>query len=156
MKKSFVVGVVAVGMLGISGCGSTSNESSAMPPSASVSPSTSSASPDTSSAATSNEPAQGELRAAVQSYSDAFLTGDADVAYDLLTARCKDRTSAAQFSGIVSAASQLYGAALPITSYSAEVSEDLARVTYTYDVPAINQTSEPWAREDGEWKQDDC
>ncbi|SDH14690.1 hypothetical protein [Klenkia brasiliensis] len=155
MNKSVVLGVAA-GLLGLAGCGSTPEESAAATSSIPAGTSTSSESTSTSSAATSSEPAQDGLRDAVQSYSNAFLTGDAVAAYDLFTVRCKDRTSLAQFTGIVAAASQLYGSALPITSYSAEVSGNLARVTYTYDVSAINQTSEPWAREEGQWKQDDC
>jgi hypothetical protein len=45
---------------------------------------------------------------------------------------------------------------LPVRSFVAEVSGDLARVTYTYDLKAINQDAEPWVREDGKWKEDDC
>ena len=29
-------------------------------------------------------------------------------------------------------------------------------LTYTYDVVAINQTAEPWVREGGSWREDDC
>jgi hypothetical protein len=45
---------------------------------------------------------------------------------------------------------------LPIVSYDAQVSGDHARVTYTYDVAALNQDAEPWVREEGFWKTDDC
>ncbi|TYB39699.1 hypothetical protein FXF50_04790 [Micromonospora sp. AP08] len=51
---------------------------------------------------------------------------------------------------------QMYGKAMPIKTFQAQISGDLARVTYTYDVPALNQNKEPWVREDGTWKQDDC
>ena len=54
------------------------------------------------------------------------------------------------------AAGQMYGSALPITAYDAQISGDLARVTYTYAVPALDQSAEPWTSEDGAWKQDDC
>ncbi|SNY69354.1 hypothetical protein [Paractinoplanes atraurantiacus] len=50
----------------------------------------------------------------------------------------------------------MYGSALPMETYSAKVTGDLARVTYTYSVKAINQESEPWTREGGDWHQDDC
>lgn len=49
-----------------------------------------------------------------------------------------------------------YGARIPISSYEANISDDIALVTYTYDVPALNQTSEPWVREGDAWKNDDC
>ena len=89
-------------------------------------------------------------------YSDAFLTGDATAAYELLSARCQARTSHTEFAGIVEAAKAQYGHALPLRSFKAQVSSDLARVTYTYDVAEINQDAEPWVREDGAWHEDDC
>ncbi|XVV09853.1 hypothetical protein ACQP2X_34070 [Actinoplanes sp. CA-131856] len=97
-----------------------------------------------------------ELKVAVQAYSEAFLTGDGVKAYKLLSERCRKRTSQAEFTAIVDAAKQMYGSALPLETYSAKVSGDLARVTYTYMVKAINQESEPWTREAGSWHQDDC
>lgn len=96
-----------------------------------------------------------ELRDAVQAYSDAYLTGDM-AAYEMLTERCRDRLSQEQFRTLVAMAKSMYGSALPVRSFDAEVSGDLARVTYTYDVSAINQNAEPWTREGGVWKEDDC
>lgn len=101
-------------------------------------------------------PADAGLRDAVQAYSDAFLGGDAAKAYGLLSSRCQKRTTAAEFEGIVKQASAMYGSPLKLKTYDAQVSGDLARVTYTYDVPALNQEQEPWARESGAWHQDDC
>ena len=96
------------------------------------------------------------LRTAVKKYSDAYLTGDATTAFNLLSARCQKRMSAAAFADIVRGARDMYGSALPIKTFDAQISGDLARVTYTYDVKAINQDSEPWVREDGKWHEDDC
>lgn len=96
------------------------------------------------------------LRTAVQAYSDAYLTGKSSTAYALLSARCRKRMSSSAFSALTSAAQATYGSALPIKSFDAEVSGNLARVTYTYDLKAINQDAEPWVREDGKWKEDDC
>ncbi|RZU76742.1 hypothetical protein EV384_5419 [Micromonospora kangleipakensis] len=89
-------------------------------------------------------------------YSDAFLDAKPTVAYDLFSARCKDRVTLSEFTGMLTAAKQMYGKAMPLKTFDAQISGDLARVTYTYDVPALNQTKEPWVREDGKWKQDDC
>jgi hypothetical protein len=97
-----------------------------------------------------------ELRVAVQAYSDAFLTGQPVEGYALFSARCKERVSLSYFTGLVTGAKGAYGSALPFKSFDAEVSGDLARVTYTYDVPALDQTAEPWTYEDGQWRQDDC
>ena len=103
-------------------------------------------------------PASGEteqLRAAVQAYSDAFLTGDS-AAYGMLSERCRNRRSADQFGIVLAGAKSLYGSTIPARSFDAEISGNLARATYTYDISAINQSAEPWVRENGEWKQDDC
>src|SRR4029079_16094615 len=97
-----------------------------------------------------------ELRVNVQTYSDAYLTGQPIAAYRLLSKRCKDRMSLSYFTGLVTAAKQQYGSALAFKTYSAEISGDLARVTYTYDVAAINQENEPWVKENGDWHEDDC
>ncbi len=105
----------------------------------------------------SSDPAGEEaLREAVQGYSDAFLNAEPVEAYEYFSMRCAEQTSLSYFTGIVTAAKELYGASLPIKDYDAEVAGDLARVTYTYDVPALSQTREPWSREDGAWKLDDC
>jgi hypothetical protein len=100
--------------------------------------------------------ADGGLKAAVQAYSDAFLTGDGKTAYGLLSQQCRKRTTLAEFSSMLDTAKQLYGSALPIETFSASISGDLARVTYTYTIKAINQDHEPWVREDGDWHEDDC
>lgn len=104
-----------------------------------------------------NEPdAESAIREAAQAYSDAFLTGDADAAYELFSERCKARTDETEFASNVSVASGMYGEPLPFATFEADVSGDMARVTYTYaDAPEINQDSEPWVNEDG-WRQDDC
>ena len=105
--------------------------------------------------ARSSNRAHEDLQAAVASYSDAFLTGDPQT-YALLTERCRDRVTAEQFQLILDQAKILYGSPLTIKTFNAETAGNLARVTYTYELAALNQTSEPWAKEDGDWKQDDC
>jgi hypothetical protein len=50
----------------------------------------------------------------------------------------------------------MYGKAMPLKTFDAQIWGDLARVAYPYDVPALNQTREPWVPEDGKWKQEDC
>lgn len=113
--------------------------------------------PATSASSGSSAPAEAdELRLAVQSYSDGFLGAEPVAAYDYFSARCKEKVSLSYFTGIVTAAKSTYGSALPIASYDAQVDGDLARVTYTYEVPALNQEAELWVREGGQWKTDDC
>lgn len=96
------------------------------------------------------------LRSAVQAYSDAYLTGHGRAAYALLSARCQKRMTPEEFGTIVSQAGDLYGSALPMTSFKADVAGGMARVTYTYQASAINQDAEPWVLEGGKWHEDDC
>ena len=57
---------------------------------------------------------------------------------------------------LVAEAKRLYGNAR-MTSLNVEtLSAPLARATYRYDVPALDQQSEPWVNEGGQWKDDDC
>jgi hypothetical protein len=118
-------------------------------------------SPATLSSATSSSGAVSDstshdLEVAVRAYSAAYLSGDGDTAYRMLSARCRNRVAHDQFVGEVSQAKKLYGTAEMQTFSIDQSSGGLARVTYTYDQPAINQVSEPWVLEDGSWHEDDC
>jgi hypothetical protein len=155
MRKPALLFVAATLIASTAGCGSDSNAApTASAPAVSSSPT--GALHLQSSVPTEESGAKDELQFAVKAYSDAFLTGDAKTAYALLSERCRKRTSLSEFTGIVATAEQMYGSALPLETYSAKVSNDLARVTYTYSIKAINQEAEPWVREDGNWHQDDC
>jgi hypothetical protein len=141
-------------VLGVAACAGGSDEAETALPDSTTASEAAVAEAD---ADASSDPAGEEaLREAVQAYSDAFLNADPVEAYEYFSVRCAKQTSLSYFTGIVTAAKELYGAALPIKDYDAEVAGNLARVTYTYDVPALSQTREPWSREDGAWKLDDC
>jgi hypothetical protein len=143
-------------VLPLTACAGSADKPDASASSTSAAPSTA-ASPSAAASQTAQAPSeQEELRQAVVTYSDAFLDAKPTVAYDLFSARCKERVTLSEFTGMLTAAKKMYGKALPIKTLDAQISGDLARVTYTYDVPALNQTKEPWTREDGKWKQDDC
>ncbi|MGA5304609.1 hypothetical protein ACPCHT_32190 [Nucisporomicrobium flavum] len=150
MPHRRLVALLVSGLNVLAGC-------SAEPPAADVRPSgdvaTAAPAPASSAPAADNTAA---LRRAVQAYSDAYLTGEAAVAYALLSQRCRRRMNSEEFSGLAAAAERTYGSALPIRSFDAEVAGNLARVTYTYDLKAINQDAEPWVKENGMWKEDDC
>jgi hypothetical protein len=155
MRSKIMLVTVACALT--AGCGSTADHATSgqAADTSVVAPANSSAVPAATSLAATAAP-NDELKTAVQAYSDAFLTGDGKTAYELLSERCRKRTTLAEFSGIVEAAKSTYGSALPIETFSASVSSDLARVTYTYSIKAINQDSEPWVRENGSWHEDDC
>ncbi len=97
------------------------------------------------------------IREAAQNYSDAYLTGHAQVAYSLLSHPCQQRIGRAAFFQIVHAAGAQYGKAIPFSSISVDLQRDMARLSYTYeDVPAINQTDQPWVWGNSHWKYDSC
>jgi hypothetical protein len=157
IAQRLTLGVLSLTLL--VGCGGTEDDGAAQQSTAAAAASTTpstTAPPETTAAVAATATSDDALRAAVQGYSDGFLGGDPAMAYDYFSTRCQAKVSLAYFTGIVMAAKVTYGSALPITSYDAQVSGDLARVTYAYDVPALNQTDEPWSRESGAWKQDDC
>lgn len=136
--------LAALLMLALTACGG-SDEPAATDPTASA------------SLAQSTETIQAAaLHAAVKAYSDAYLTGDGPTAYAILSERCKDRITEAEFSALVDQGGELYGSALPMESFEASISGDTARATYTYSIEAINQTLEPWVLESGKWREDDC
>ena len=158
MRSKIISVFVGAGLV-LTGCGNATDP--VVPAAAGKSAPVESSSPAGTSSpqvsgATAEAGAKDELRSAVKAYSDAFLTGDAAAGYKLLSERCRKRTSLSEFTGIVTVAEQMYGSALPLATYSAKVSGDLARVTYTYSIKAINQEAEPWTREGGNWHQDDC
>lgn len=97
-----------------------------------------------------------ELEPAVRAYSDNFLAGNADEVHARMTARCRERTNLDQLRPLVAMAKENYGTATMTSFEIAQQSEGLARVTYRYDQSSIDQVEEPWALEDGQWRNDDC
>ncbi|MFD5829806.1 hypothetical protein [Lentzea sp. NPDC060358] len=142
------IGTAAVGLLAVvlSGCGSLSEGSTPV-----------AAAPTTTAVATSSPPLDNSaLEQQVRAYSVAFLVGNGDVAYDLLSQRCKERNTRSNFVMLVQQAGTVYG---PQEIRSLKVDQaagDLARVTYTYDKAELDQRGEPWVRESGVWRIDDC
>ena len=96
------------------------------------------------------------LEANVRAYSDAYLGGDAERAWELLSTRCKQRINLAQMRALVEGAESLYGEARMQSLRITEFSGSLARVTYRYTDSDIDQLNEPWILEGDEWHQDDC
>jgi hypothetical protein len=118
--------------------------------------STRAAEPTTVSAQPTEPQAEVALRAAVQAYSDAYLSGNGKAAYALLSARCQKMDTLEEFSALVDQAKNLYGNPLPMTSFKAHIAGGMARVTYMYMITAINQADQPWALEAGGWRDDNC
>jgi len=97
-----------------------------------------------------------ELEPAVRAYSAAYLSGNGDEAHALLTARCRERTPIEELRVAAALGKEQYGTAKLTSVDIVEESGNLARVTYRYDMASIDQVAEPWALEDGAWRNDDC
>lgn len=96
------------------------------------------------------------LQAAVRAYSNAYFKPDADAAYSALSKRCQGKTDKVMFASAVEAGAASYGQQSITNLTVDQQSGDLARVTYTYSVPKLNQAQQPWARENGQWHYDAC
>lgn len=96
------------------------------------------------------------LTAAVKAYSAAYFKPDAVAASKLLSDRCRAQISAAVYAAELKRAAATYGHQDVQAVTVDQISGDMARVTYTYSVPALTQTGQPWVREGGAWHYDAC
>lgn len=147
--RTTAAALAAVAAITLSGCSSSGSDS---------------ATPGSPAAATSDHPAATQaaddghaaLTAAVKAYSTAYFKPDTDAAYALLSARCRAASPQAVYASVVTATAKAYGHQAIKTLTVDQISGDLARVTYTYAVPKLNQTGQPWTREGGTWRYDAC
>ncbi|MFC9752995.1 hypothetical protein [Streptomyces sp. NPDC056921] len=94
---------------------------------------------------------------AVAAYTAAYFKGDATTAYAALSKRCKGKIGPEAYAGVVKQAATDYGTDHPATDVKADVSGDMARVTYKVKgLPKFDQEAQPWARESGAWRYDAC
>ena len=157
MKKLSTMVVAATLLLGACGGGSDDDSSST----------TTAADPTTTEAAgeattSTNSPTTTEadadapsLEEAVRAYTVAYLGGDDQAAYALLSERCHGEMASADFKNIVDGAEAIYGGET-ITTYRESVNGNTSTVTYELTDPALNQTNERWVLENGAWLNDDC
>jgi hypothetical protein len=106
-------------------------------------------------ACSSGPTATAAVEDAVRSYSSAYLRGDGQAAYDMLSTRCQKIISLSRLRAASAGAATLYGQA-QLISVAPIVDGDHARVTYRFNQPAIDQENQPWVREAGRWRYDKC
>jgi hypothetical protein len=92
---------------------------------------------------------------AVRSYSSAYLRGDSQTAYVMLSTRCRKIINLGQLKAASAGGAALYGQA-QLISVTSIVDGDHASVTYRFSQPAIDQENQPWVREAGRWHYDAC
>ena len=153
MKKLATLAIAATVLLGACGGGSSDDAS----PTTTKANDTTGTEASTSSAppATTTEADAPSLEDAVRAYTDAFLGGDEEAAYALLSERCHGEMASAQFKDIVDQAEATYSGE-SITSYAENVNGNTATVTYELTDPVLNQTNERWVLENGAWLNDEC
>lgn len=147
MRTRSTTAVLLLASLTLAGCSATADN----PPA--------SANPKPGASAATEKPAdtgKAELEAAVRAYSKAYFGQDVDAAYGALSKRCAAKVSRPMYEGAIKATVTTLGSHDIKTLTVDQISGDLARVTYTYDVPKLSQSGQPWAREGGAWKYDAC
>ncbi|MCB5180173.1 hypothetical protein [Streptomyces antimicrobicus] len=143
--------LLAAALLAVTGCSSDPAPAADKPV-----PSASGPAPATSEAP-KVDPERARLEAAVRAYSDAYFKPDGKAAYNTLSKRCQGKAGPPElFSTIVDKAAKAYGKQQIQTFRIDQLAGDMARVTYTYSVPALDQTSQPWVKEGGAWRYDGC
>lgn len=138
MRTRLAAAALAAAALTLTACSSSSNSSA----------------PKTPPTSPSSE--QAALEQAVRSYSDAYFKPNSTAAYSLLSARCQQQIDPTMYDAVIEQAAKNYGTQAIKTLTVDQLSGDLARVTYTYDVSKLNQAAQPWTREDGQWRYDAC
>ncbi|MGW1433115.1 hypothetical protein ACWD6K_31405 [Streptomyces sp. NPDC002431] len=137
----------AVALTGLTAC--SSSDDTATPTSSSPAPAEQPSAPAA--------PATDGPEKAVVAYTAAYFKGDATAAYAALSKRCKGQIGPEVYKGVVEQATADYGPDHPATNVTADVSGDMARVTYKVaGLPKFDQEAQPWAREDGTWRYDAC
>lgn len=134
----------------LAGCSSSDSSDDTPPPA----PKEPTASGKTSTAAPTDDKAA--LTAAVKAYSASYFKPDADAARALLSDRCKAKAPDAAYKAALQDAVDTYGHQTIKSVTVDRLSGDVAVVSYTYSVPALDQKGQPWVREGDGWRYDAC
>lgn len=97
------------------------------------------------------------VKKAVISYSNAYLGGHGNDAYNLLSSRCALQTPADKMIGLALLANQAYGNVQPTDITVSILSAGKATASYSYPTAStINQKDQSWLYEQGSWHYDGC
>jgi hypothetical protein len=134
----------------LAGCSSSDGSDDTPPPAPKA--------PTASGKASTAAPTDGKaaLVAAVKAYSAAYFKPDAAAGHALLSARCQAKISSEDYRAALDQAIATYGHQDVKTVAVDSITTDMARVTYTYSVPALDQHGQIWIREGGAWRYDAC
>jgi hypothetical protein len=162
MRTTITLAAGALLLAALTGCSSTDDDGTPAP-STTASPSApqepSSGASTTPPPATSGAPGDptDDLEQAVKDYTAAYFAGEASTAHRMLSERCRDQINELMFGASVKQAAEEYGPDHPATDVQAEVSGELARVSYKVEgLPKFDQSQQPWTLEGDAWKYDAC
>ena len=99
---------------------------------------------------------QAAVDAAVRAYSTAVVSGDGAAGYKLVSARCQKTIDAGAFSAQAAQAKANYPGATITSLKVDDVSATTAHVTYTYANSILNESKQPWLKENGAWHWNAC
>jgi hypothetical protein len=119
---------------------------------------TSTTTPSTPTTATTEPPDsldEAMLTQAVEEYVAAFGNGDPDAAVSLLSERCTDTISMAEYRAAVAAAEELYPGLVVDEVHDIVLEDDRAVVYYSTDPEVETEDGERWVIESGAWVWDD-
>ncbi len=104
------------------------------------------------------DPERADLESSVSDYSEAFFAGEGLGAYDLISERCRAEIAQDEYVAKVVTFAGLLGDSRPeMTSFTVDSLEgESATVSYSYDRGDYDQTAQPWVREEGGWRYDNC
>lgn len=96
------------------------------------------------------------LETAVRRYAETSFSGDVQGAYALLSDRCRETVSLAEFRRETADSMRMYRGT-KVISYTEESREgSRAKISVSLTRPEIDQDFEPWVRDTGGWHTDDC
>lgn len=144
--RTAAVALAAAATITLTGCSSSGSSGDDTTPAATTA----------AAKAAAGDDGKAALTAAVRAYSDAYFKPDADAAGKLLSARCRTQISADVYKATLDQATATYGHQAIASVTVDSLAGDMARVTYTYSVPALDQRDQPWVREAGAWHYDAC
>jgi len=147
-RLALAAGITTI-LLTLGACGGDDNSDDQ------AAPSDTPAADDTSEPAADPDAAEA-LEQAVRDYIAANTTGDADTGWGFVSARCQQLWGRAEFEQRVQTATDLVGPQDVDSIHVDQLAGDLARVTYTVGAPELNRQQQPWVREGGTWRYDDC
>jgi hypothetical protein len=97
------------------------------------------------------------VKQAVISYSNAYLGGHGNAAYNLLSAKCASQISVNEMIGLALDANQAYGNLQPTDITVGILGDGNAIASYSYPTASsINKHDQSWVYERGIWRYNGC